>query len=136
MRGAVLPVLAVGLIVPFVAGCLDDEDYAADGHYVYFSWHKSQRTCTNGNCQYGSNADTFAEVLRCSSNPTLSWDSRLEHGSVFVQVRDDDGAYAANRTVSGTSKGNATVPGEPGEWTFTGTTRNANGNLEIRLTCD
>ena len=122
------------LLLP-LSGCLEDDLDNADGHHVYFSWGSMGKTCTNGVCTYGGNAHAFREELRCSTQPTLSWDSKLEHGSVFVQVIDNAGTYVDTRTVSGTSNGSEPLAGAPDDWVFLGTTRNANGNVQLRLTC-
>lgn len=131
---------ALGLVLalPLLAGCLEDGPDAgdADGHYVYYSWGSTHKSCINGRCTYGSNGETFSLPLECDSQPTLSWDANSwVHGSVTARVKDHAGAQVATHTVSSDGKGSEVVAGEPGSWTFEGSTSNANGNMQMRLTC-
>ena len=134
MRAALALALAA---LPF-AGCLEPGPGPgdSDGHYVYFSWSTTQKNCVNGQCTYGSNHREFSEQLRCDSHPTLSWDANSwVHGSVRARVLDDSGAEVASHTVAGDGKGSEVVVGKAGTWTFTGSTSNANGSMQMRLTC-
>ena len=69
-------------------------------------------------------------------HPTLSWDANSwVHGSVRARVLDDSGAEVASHTVVGDGKGSEVVVGKAGTWTFTGSTSDANGSMQMRLTC-
>lgn len=133
MRVALVLALGAGL-----AGCLGDGGSAsdADGHYVYFTWNRMESECLNGVCTYGSNSVPFSEELACSVRPTLSWDaSGWKYGFVTGIVKDRDGAEVARHVVSTDGKGSLEVPQGEGPWIFQGSTSNANGNMQMRLTC-
>jgi len=129
--------LAASLACMALAGCLSGDDAGdADGHYVYYSWNTTQSNCVNGRCTYGSNSEPFSLPLECDSRPTLSWDANSwVHGSVTARVKDDSGAEVASHTVAGHGKGSEVVAGKTGTWTFEGSTSNANGSMQMRLTC-
>lgn len=129
--------LAASLVSLALAGCLSGDDPgAADGHYVYYSWNSTQSNCVNGRCTYGSNSEPFSMPLECDSDPTLSWDANSwTHGSVTARVKDASGTEVASHTVSSDGKGSEVVEGKTGTWTFEGSTSNANGSMQMRLTC-
>lgn len=130
--------LALAVTLVPLAGCLAGDDAgAADGHFVYFSWSRSVKQCVDRDCTYGSNSVPFSEALECGSNPTLSWDANSWlHGTVTARVKDDSDAQVATHTIFGDGKGSEVVEGQPGTWTFEGSTSNANGNMQMRLACD
>jgi hypothetical protein len=130
--------LALALVALSIAGCLESspDGGEADGHYVYFSWSHSQKSCVNGRCTYGSNSEPFSQTLECASMPMQSWDANgWVHGSVTARVKDGSGAEVGKHIVSGNGKGSEVVQGKAGTWTFEGTTSDANGSMQMRLTC-
>lgn len=130
--------IIVALVAPLLSGCLadDNSDAQSDGHFVYFRWSESVKQTQNGVSSYGQNAKPFSIELQCNANPVLSWDSKnWIHGSVSAVVLDNDGQEMASHTLSSNSAGFEPVPGAKGTWTLTGSTHNANGHMEFRLTC-
>ncbi|MEA3203691.1 MAG: hypothetical protein QOI63_1370 [Thermoplasmata archaeon] len=128
-------VAALALLL--LAGCLGTAvNDKADGHFVNYRWGTSTQQCNNGACTYGSNHQTYTIQLACAAQPTLSWDANSwVHGSVVARVQDGAGAQVASHTVAGNGKGSQPVAGTPGSWTLEGSTQDANGNMEVRLTC-
>jgi hypothetical protein len=125
--------------VLLLAGCLGGPaavNDQADGHYVNYRWSTSQQSCQNGVCSYGENHKAFSIELACAAQPTLSWDANSwVHGTVLARVHDSTGAQVASHTVAGNGKGSQPVTGTPGTWTLEGSTQDANGSMEVRLTC-
>ena len=130
--------MRAGLVVLLVtlAGCSGAAADDPDGHFVNYRWGNSARSCTNNLCSYGDNADAWDIKLECRVQPDLSWDAvDWVHGTVTAEVLDDDGVLVATHTVSANGHGSEPVDGKPGTWTFRGLTNDANGKLEIRLSC-
>ena len=122
------------LAVLACAGCLGSAE--PDGKFVYYEWSRSVKQCNDDGCTYGENREPFSLTLECPVDPTLSWDANSWiHGSVTARVKDDAGALVASRTVSADGHGSQVVRGKAGTWTFEGSTSDANGNMEIRLSC-
>lgn len=132
-------VVSAAIAAAGLPGCLSqwgDPDDAPDGRFVNYRWGSSARSCTNGQCAYGDNADAFSIELRCRVAPTLSWDANSwVHGTITAIVLDDAGAEAARHVVAGNGRGEVPAQGKAGTWTLKGTTGDANGNAEVRLTC-
>jgi len=128
--------LAALLLVPLLAGCASAPAYQV-GQFAYLRWGQSSQSCQNGVCQYGTNHETLASHVTCGTNTTLSWDLKAWiHGSMDITVRDGSGSALARRVVSSTGHGSQALLGQAGNWTLAETTNDANGNLEVRLTCD
>lgn len=130
-----LLLLAAPLLLGLFSGCLDSQADTS-GQYAYFNWGKSQRSCVDGVCSYGSNSFSDSAQVECGPDPTLSWDANSWlHGTVRLQALAPNGTVAAEHTVSGNGKGSKVVDGPAGTWTLKGTTRNANGNMQGMLAC-
>ncbi len=133
MRGLLL--LAA---VTLMAGCASSptESGLADGHYARYYWGRSVEQCNNGACTYNSNHETFESHLACDVEPKLSWEaSGWKHGSLSVSVLDHGGQQAASHQVTSSGNGSELAHGAAGGWTLQGFTQDANGQVEIRLTC-
>src|ERR1051326_7680598 len=111
------------------------------GDYAYLRWNRSTSSCvtqdSQASCTYGSNHEAVSSAVRCGGNVTLSWDLKdWIHGSMAVSTTDPAGMQVDSRTLSSTSHGAKAPFGPAGAWTLRGQTNDANGDLEVRLTCN
>ncbi|MES2155324.1 MAG: hypothetical protein V4510_09340 [bacterium] len=133
---ALATLLVLLSVAAFTSGCASPQPENLSGHYAYIDWNESTQSCTNNNCDYGTNNRVLTYNVTCGPDPILSWDLKnWIHGSMVVRVLDPTGAQADKRTLSSNSHGSAPMHGPGGAWTLEGTSHDANGNLQVRLTC-
>jgi len=126
---------AIAVLVIALAGCAAKESYVV-GQYAYVRWNESTSACSNNVCTYGSNSESLVSKVKCGTATSLSWDLKnWIHGSVAIKVTDPAGALLDSSSFSANGHGSKQLNGAAGAWTLDGRTSDANGNLEVRLTC-
>ncbi|HLE47238.1 MAG TPA: hypothetical protein VI818_02990 [Candidatus Thermoplasmatota archaeon] len=127
-------VLLVGTALVLAgSGCLNSDP---SGRYARVQWGHSFTQCSNGVCTYANNAEELASKVRCGTAANLTWTVKeWVHGAVTLHVYDSSGAEKDMRVLSSNGHGEKPLTGGEGVWRLEGTTRDANGQLDARLTC-